>query len=303
MRLMPLALLALILGIMVSAGCKSDEDSTEPVTVSGIGSGEKGTRADATGGPSSDQDAGEVEPAGTPEVEGEAEEAGATEKEAGKAPGAPGGKSPTDGLTEKQKTEMTSIYEGYQKKLMAIGTDKSLSDEQKAAKAKQLAEERERKLDSVVPRQERAKMGEQIRERGRQQFERMRAEYRDRMKKELGLSSEQVTKIEALFEKQRKGLEQAMKSGQKLTPDQWQKRGQENAKNFEAEMRKILSKEQYAKYEKMREADMKAMAEKMGKMGGMGMGMGKGPGGGGMGRGPGGPGMGGGVSGTPQDGG
>jgi len=151
-------------------------------------------------------------------------------------------------------------------------------------------------------------MGEQIRERGRQQFEKARSEYRERMKKELGLSSGQVTKIEALFEKQRKGFEEAMKSGQKLSPDQWQKRGEENAKSFENEMKKILSKEQYSKYEKMREADMKAMAEKMGKMGGMGMGgggmgMGRGPGGGGMGKGPGGPGMGGGMTGTPKDGG
>ena len=88
----------------------------------------------------------------------------------------------------------------------------------------------------------------------------MRAE---RMAKQLGLTDEEKTKVQTLYEKQNADRENFRKENASLDREQMRAKFDEMRKNEDAEMAKILSPESLKKYQEFRKAQMEKMKQRM----------------------------------------
>ena len=88
----------------------------------------------------------------------------------------------------------------------------------------------------------------------------MRAE---RLAKQLGLTDEEKTKVQALYEKQNADREKFRSENASLSREQMRAKFDEMRKNEDAEMAKILSPESLKKYQDFRKEQMEKMKQRM----------------------------------------
>ena len=93
-----------------------------------------------------------------------------------------------------------------------------------------------------------------------QQTPQVRAE---RLAKQLGLTDDEKTKVQALFEKQNADREKMRSEGTNLTREQMRTKMDEMRKGEETEMQKILTPEKFAKYQDLRKEQMEKMKQRM----------------------------------------
>lgn len=93
-----------------------------------------------------------------------------------------------------------------------------------------------------------------------QQTPQVRAE---RLAKQLGLTDDEKTKVQALFEKQNADREKMRSEGTNLTREQMRTKMDEMRKSEETEMQKILTPEKFAKYQDLRKEQMEKMKQRM----------------------------------------
>ena len=93
-----------------------------------------------------------------------------------------------------------------------------------------------------------------------QQTPQVRAE---RLAKQLGLTDDEKTKVQALFEKQNADREKMRSEGTNLTREQMRTTMDEMRKGEETEMQKILTPEKFTKYQELRKEQMEKMKQRM----------------------------------------
>lgn len=112
------------------------------------------------------------------------------------------------------------------------------------------AQDQSSQTDNRPPRQEMRQ----------QQTPQVRAE---RLAKQLGLTDDEKTKVQALFEKQNADREKMRSEGANLTREQMRTKMDEMRKSEETEMQKILTPEKFAKYQDLRKEQMEKMKQRM----------------------------------------
>ena len=112
------------------------------------------------------------------------------------------------------------------------------------------AQDQSSQTDNRPPRQEMRQ----------QQTPQVRAE---RLAKQLGLTDDEKTKVQALFEKQNADREKMRSEGTNLTREQMRTKMDEMRKGEETEMQKILTPEKFAKYQDLRKEQMEKMKQRM----------------------------------------
>ena len=112
------------------------------------------------------------------------------------------------------------------------------------------AQDQSSQTDNRPPRQEMRQ----------QQTPQVRAE---RLAKQLGLTDDEKTKVQALFEKQNADREKMRSEGTNLTREQMRTKMDEMRKSEETEMQKILTPEKFAKYQDLRKEQMEKMKQRM----------------------------------------
>ena len=112
------------------------------------------------------------------------------------------------------------------------------------------AQDQSSQTDNRPPRQEMRQ----------QQTPQVRAE---RLAKQLGLTDDEKTKVQALFEKQNADREKMRSEGTNLTREQMRTKMDEMRKGEETEMQKILTPEHFKKYQDLRKEQMEKMKQRM----------------------------------------
>ena len=112
------------------------------------------------------------------------------------------------------------------------------------------AQDQSSQTDNRPPRQEMRQ----------QQTPQVRAE---RLAKQLGLTDDEKTKVQALFEKQNADREKMRSEGTNLTREQMRTKMDEMRKGEETEMQKILTPEKFTKYQDLRKEQMEKMKQRM----------------------------------------
>jgi Spy/CpxP family protein refolding chaperone len=112
------------------------------------------------------------------------------------------------------------------------------------------AQDQSSQTDNRPPRQEMRQ----------QQTPQVRAE---RLAKQLGLTDDEKTKVQALFEKQNADREKMRSEGTNLTREQMRTKMDEMRKGEETEMQKILTPEKFTKYQELRKEQMEKMKQRM----------------------------------------
>ena len=112
------------------------------------------------------------------------------------------------------------------------------------------AQDQSSQTDNRPPRQEMRQ----------QQTPQVRAE---RLAKQLGLTDDEKTKVQALFEKQNADREKMRSEGTNLTREQMRTKMDEMRKSEETEMQKILTPEKFTKYQELRKEQMEKMKQRM----------------------------------------
>lgn len=94
--------------------------------------------------------------------------------------------------------------------------------------------------------------------------EQMIANQVDQMAKDYQLTDKQKGEVKALMEKQRKAHEaDRPKEGQRLSMEERMARMEKNQKEFNTELKKIMTADQYKKYEEKQAERKKQMEERM----------------------------------------
>lgn len=152
-------------------------------------------------------------------------------------------------LTEAQKSEMKAQREAAKAQLQAIKADGSLTDAQKAEKAKTIHQEQKNKMQALLTAEQKAKLKESrkvAKERGKEMGEKKKQAYKD-----LNLSSEQSAKLKAQREASKAKME-AIRNNSSLTEEQKKAQMKELKKASHADMKNILTTEQMQKMQQMK---------------------------------------------------
>jgi Spy/CpxP family protein refolding chaperone len=85
------------------------------------------------------------------------------------------------------------------------------------------------------------------------------AKFLARLKADLGLTDDQVTKVQALMDKSRQAMQQAKSTSASVSSADFHKTFAENRKNFESQLTAILTPAQQAKFASLRQERMSKM--------------------------------------------
>lgn len=143
-------------------------------------------------------------------------------------------------LTQNQKDQAKLLAQEAKAAREAILADKSLDQEARSAKLKQLRERTKLQMDSVLTAEQRAKVAA-----ARAAWEQKKSERKAAMAKELGLTAEQQAKLDAL----KAGMRAEMESLRGSFDREQMKQRMEAFRN---QMDSILTPEQKAKMESFR---------------------------------------------------
>ena len=161
------------------------------------------------------------------------------------------------GLTDDQKAQMKALGEEQKAAADAVRADASLTDDLKKQKVKQIRQDFKAKRESLLTPDQKKKADEM-----RANFEEHRAGDRqgrgaggppgERMSKELGLSAEQQTQMQAIGQEQRVAAD-AVRADASLTPEQKKEKMTQLWQEFKAKRQALLTPEQRTKAESMKE--------------------------------------------------
>lgn len=152
-------------------------------------------------------------------------------------------------LTETQKAELKSQREASKAQLEAIKADASLTDAQKAEKAKAIHQEQKNKMQALLTTEQKAKLEESRKAsaaRGKEIGEKKKQAYKD-----LNLTADQSAKLKAQREASKSKIE-AIKSNSSLTEDQKKTQIKEVMQASKTDMKNILTAEQMKKMQEMK---------------------------------------------------
>jgi Spy/CpxP family protein refolding chaperone len=152
-------------------------------------------------------------------------------------------------LTEAQKTELKAQRESAKAQLQAIKADGSLTDAQKAEKAKAIHQEQKTKMQALLTAEQKTKLEEGrkvAKERGKEMGEKKKQAYKD-----LNLTSEQSAKLKANREASKAKMD-AIRNNSSLTEEQKKAQIKELKKTSKADMKNILTAEQIQKMQQMK---------------------------------------------------
>jgi Spy/CpxP family protein refolding chaperone len=152
-------------------------------------------------------------------------------------------------LTESQKAELKAQRESAKAQLEAIKADASLTDAQKAEKAKVIHQEQKTKMQALLTTEQKAKMAESRKAqaaKGKEMGEKRKQAYND-----LNLTSDQSAKLKAQKEASKTKID-AIKNNSSLTEEQKKAQVKEVMKSSKADMKNILTAEQMKKMQEMK---------------------------------------------------
>lgn len=152
-------------------------------------------------------------------------------------------------LTESQKAELKTQRAAAKAQLESIKADGSLTEAQKADKAKAVHQEQKTKMQALLTTEQKAKMAESRKaqaERGKEMGEKRKQAYKD-----LDLTSDQSAKLKAQKEASKAKID-AIKNNSSLTEEQKKAQVKEVMKSSKADMKNILTAEQMKKMQEMK---------------------------------------------------
>ena len=179
-------------------------------------------------------------------------------------------------LTEEQKAKMQPIRQQMMEKVKAVRNDANLTEEQKKERIGELRKQNQEEMKKILTPEQQKKMEQLKSERGDmgkppvdRPATRPGGPGRDgamaeRMNKELGLTEEQQAKIKPLMEKRREQAK-AIMDDESLSREQRREKLEALKAEGKAEMDKILTPEQQAKFKKMRAQRENRMGQGKGK--------------------------------------
>ena len=154
-------------------------------------------------------------------------------------------------LTEAQKTQMKANRDAAKQALDAIKNDASLSQQQKADKAKLIHQEQRTKMQALLTAEQKAKL-EQGKKAAEARGKEMSAKRKEAMK-DLNLSSDQASKLKSQKEASKAKIA-AIKSDNSLTEEQKKTQIKSVMQSSKANMKNILTAEQLKKMQEMKKA-------------------------------------------------
>ncbi|MBC7936763.1 MAG: hypothetical protein H7Y86_15535 [Rhizobacter sp.] len=152
-------------------------------------------------------------------------------------------------LTEAQKTQLKAEREASKAQLEAIKNDASLTDQQKAEKAKAIHQEQKNKMQALLTTEQKAKLEESkkaAKADGKEMGEKKKQAYKD-----LNLSTEQSAKLKAQRDASKSKID-AIKTNSSLSEEQKKAQVKEVMKSSKADMKNILTEEQMKKMQEMK---------------------------------------------------
>ncbi|RYY67343.1 MAG: hypothetical protein EOO13_14665 [Chitinophagaceae bacterium] len=152
-------------------------------------------------------------------------------------------------LTEAQKTQLKAQREAAKAQLDAIKNDASLSEQQKAEKAKAIHQDQKNKMQALLTPEQKAKMEEgrkAAQARGKEMGQKRKDAYKD-----LNLTSDQSAKLKAQREASKTKVE-SIKANSSLTEEQKKAQIKEVMKASKADMKNILTADQMKKMQEMK---------------------------------------------------
>lgn len=152
-------------------------------------------------------------------------------------------------LTEAQKAELKAQREASKVQLQAIKADASLTDAQKAEKAKALHQEQKAKMQALLTSEQKAKLEQSrkdAKERGKEMGEKRKQAFKD-----LNLTSDQSAKLKAQREASKSKID-AIQSNSSLSDEQKKAQIKEVKAASKADMKNILTAEQMKKMQEMK---------------------------------------------------
>lgn len=152
-------------------------------------------------------------------------------------------------LTDAQKTELKAQREAAKTQLESIKADASLTDAQKAEKAKAIHQEQKTKMQALLTTEQKAKL-EQSRQAAKERGKEM-GEKKKQALKDLNLTSEQSAKLKSQREASKAKID-AIKSNSSLTEEQKKAQIKEVMKSSKADMKNVLTAEQMKKMQEMK---------------------------------------------------
>ena len=165
-------------------------------------------------------------------------------------------------LTDAQKAELKAQRESAKAQLEAIKSNSTLTDAQKAEKAKAIHQEQKSKMQALLTSEQKAKL-EQSRkeagERGKEMGEKKKQAYKD-----LNLTNDQSAKLKAQREASKTKID-AIKNNSSLTEEQKKEQIRSVMKTSKDEMKSILTADQLKKMQEMKK-DRHGKGRKGGRM-------------------------------------
>ena len=152
-------------------------------------------------------------------------------------------------LTEAQKTQLKAQKEASKAQLEAIKNDASLTEQQRAEKAKAIHQDQRNKMQALLTSEQKLKLEESRKAsqaRGKEMGEKRKQAYKD-----LNLSTEQSAKLKAKREASKVKID-AIKANSSLTEEQKKAQVKEVMKSSKADMKNILTEEQFKKLQEMK---------------------------------------------------
>lgn len=158
-------------------------------------------------------------------------------------------------LTDAQAEKMKSINETYKKQMMELKKNEDITIREMKARASALQKSHKEQIESVFTKDQKS------------QIEKMKADHRamkeidakakqEKMKIALGLSNEQVAKLDKMRTANAAKIK-ALKENDKLSSEQKKEQFKELMKKQKEEMQSVLTKEQWEKASHMRKGKMK----------------------------------------------
>ncbi len=154
-------------------------------------------------------------------------------------------------LDEKQSAEVALIMEESKKDMKTVRANKGYTEEERRAAIKDVRLKTDTKIMSVLNKEQASTYIEMKKEKKEKTKEKMGMKAKDKMAEELGLSEEQAAQMKKVKEKA-KQERTAITSNTELTEEQKKKELRSVRKSADANIKEILTDEQYKKMKELK---------------------------------------------------
>ncbi len=163
-------------------------------------------------------------------------------------------------LTDAQKQQLKADNEELKNKMKALKSNDNMTVKDFKAQREALMQERKAKFQALLTSEQKAQIEKQKNEMKSKRQE-MGAKRMDRMKTDLALTNDQVTKFKALHENTRSQME-AIRNNQSLSQEQKKEQMMNLRKTNDQTMKSLLTPEQLKKREESRSKRMEEFKNK-----------------------------------------